>query len=82
MSHPGLPHGRLLLQAVPAEGFLKEPIYFVCRHLVDTSFNTFIWRKHLMVCLFLWLLAIPIYFVDQTSMGGGGAIGSHSIFGG
>ena len=44
----------------------------MCRHLVDTSFNTFIWRKHLMVCLFLWLLAIPIYFVDQTSMGGGG----------
>jgi len=33
---------------------------------------TFIWRKHLMVCLFLGLLAIPIYFVDQTSMGGGG----------
>jgi hypothetical protein len=33
---------------------------------------TFIWRKHLMVCLFLGLLAIPIYFVDQTSIGGGG----------
>ena len=55
-----------------AEGSLKDPIYFVCRHLMDTSFNTFIWRKHLMVCLFLGLLAIPIYFVDQTSMGGGG----------
>jgi len=25
-----------------------------------------------MVCLFLGLLAIPIYFVDQTSMRGGG----------
>jgi hypothetical protein len=31
------------------------------------------WRKHLIICLFLGLLAIPIYFVDQTSMGGGGS---------
>jgi hypothetical protein len=34
---------------------------------------TFIWRKHLMVCLFLGLLAIPIYFLDvaSTQQGGG-----------
>jgi len=31
-----------------------------------------IWRKHLIICLFLGLLAIPIYFLDLASMGGGG----------
>jgi hypothetical protein len=30
------------------------------------------WRKHLTVCLFLGLLAIPIYFLDLASTGGGG----------
>jgi len=35
----------------------------------------FIWRKHLIVCLFLGLLAIPIYFLDHALLGpkaGGG----------
>ena len=32
-----------------------------------------IWRKHLIICLFLWLLAIPIYFLDLASMGWGGS---------
>ena len=32
-----------------------------------------IWRKHLIICLFLGLLTIPIYFVDLASMGRGGA---------
>jgi len=31
-----------------------------------------IWGKHLIICLFLCLLAIPIYFLDLTSTGGGG----------
>ncbi len=34
-----------------------------------------IWRKHLIVCLFLGLLAVPIYFLDQAFLGpqaGGG----------
>ena len=31
-----------------------------------------IWRKHLILCLFLGLLAIPIYFLDLTLLGGGG----------
>jgi hypothetical protein len=31
-----------------------------------------IWRKHLIICLVLGLLAIPIYFVDQAFLGGGG----------
>ena len=31
-----------------------------------------IWRKHLIICLFLGLLTIPIYFVDLASMGRGG----------
>jgi hypothetical protein len=30
------------------------------------------WRKHLIVCLVLGLLAIPIYFLDRTLLGGGG----------
>jgi len=31
-----------------------------------------VWRKHLMICLFLGLLAVPIYFLDFASTGGGG----------
>lgn len=31
-----------------------------------------IWRKHLIICLFLGLLTIPIYFVDLASTGRGG----------
>jgi len=31
-----------------------------------------IWRKHLIICLFLGLLAIPIYFTDLASTGNGG----------
>ena len=32
------------------------------------------WRKHLIICLFLGLLAVPIYFLDLVSTGdrGGG----------
>jgi hypothetical protein len=32
-----------------------------------------IWRKHLIICLVLGLLAIPIYFMDRASTGGGGS---------
>src|SRR5262245_4945556 len=32
-----------------------------------------IWRKHLLVCLFLGLLAIPIYFIDFAATADGGA---------
>jgi hypothetical protein len=31
-----------------------------------------VWRKHLIICLFLGLLAVPIYFLDFSSTGGGG----------
>jgi hypothetical protein len=31
-----------------------------------------IWCKHLIICLFLGLLAVPIYFLDLASSGGGG----------
>jgi hypothetical protein len=31
-----------------------------------------IWRKHLIVCLVLGLLAVPIYFLDRALLGGGG----------
>ncbi|PYK20441.1 MAG: hypothetical protein DME55_02245 [Verrucomicrobia bacterium] len=30
------------------------------------------WHKHLIICLFLGLLAIPIYFLDLALMRGGG----------
>src|SRR6266542_4889947 len=29
------------------------------------------WRKHLIICLFLGLLASPIYFLDRALTGGG-----------
>src|SRR5467141_4764142 len=31
-----------------------------------------IWRKHLIICLFLGLLAVPIYFLDRALLGRGG----------
>jgi hypothetical protein len=31
------------------------------------------WRNHLIICLFLGLLAVPIYFLDVASTGGGGS---------
>jgi hypothetical protein len=31
-----------------------------------------VWRKHLIICLCLGLLAIPIYFMDLASAGEGG----------
>ena len=31
-----------------------------------------IWRKHLIICLFLGLLAVPIYFLDLASAQEGG----------
>ena len=31
-----------------------------------------IWRKHLLICLVLGLLAIPVYFLDRALLGGGG----------
>jgi hypothetical protein len=30
-----------------------------------------IWRRHLIICLFLGFLAVPIYFLDLASTGGG-----------
>src|SRR4030095_190443 len=31
-----------------------------------------LWRKHLITCVFLGLLAIPVYFLDRALLGGGG----------
>ncbi len=31
-----------------------------------------LWRKHLIICLFLGLLAVPIYFLDMASTRDGG----------
>lgn len=35
-----------------------------------------IWRRHLIICLFLGLLAIPIYFLDLAIMGARGGSGN------
>jgi hypothetical protein len=32
-----------------------------------------VWRKHLIICLVLGLLAIPVYFLDQALLGGRGS---------
>jgi len=32
-----------------------------------------VWRKHLIICLVLGLLAIPIYLLDRALLGGGGS---------
>ena len=40
--------------------------------LVDSSLVKSIWRKHLIICLFFGLLAVPIYFAGMASTGGGG----------
>ena len=34
------------------------------------------WHKHLIICLFLGLLAVPIYFLDRALLGGGGGGGN------
>jgi hypothetical protein len=48
----------------------------ICRrNLVDGSLVKSTWRKHLIICLFLGLLAIPIYYLDLAVFGekrGGG----------
>ncbi len=31
-----------------------------------------IWSKHLIICLFLGMLAVPIYFLDLALLAGGG----------
>ncbi len=31
-----------------------------------------VWRKHLIICVILGLLAVPIYFLDRALLGGGG----------
>jgi hypothetical protein len=43
------------------------------RNLVDTTVMKPVWRKHLIICLFLGLLAVPIYFLDRALLGGGGS---------
>ena len=34
-----------------------------------------VWRKHLIICLFLGLLAVPVYFLDRALLGGRGGGG-------
>jgi hypothetical protein len=40
--------------------------------MIVTTLMKSTWRKHLMICLFLGLLAVPIYFLDLAFTGGGG----------
>jgi hypothetical protein len=55
----------------PVCAAMREASYLVI--LVGRSLMQSIWRKHLIICLFLGLLAIPIYFLDLavTEEGGG-----------
>ena len=32
-----------------------------------------VWRKHLIICLSLGLLVVPIYFLDLAFLGGSGS---------
>ena len=43
--------------------------------LIDGTLMKSTWRKHLVICLVLGLLAVPIYYLDQALLGpvrGGG----------
>src|SRR5215467_1135477 len=58
---------------IPAErlnGMCIQP-----ENLINRSLMKSIWRKHLIICLVLGLLAVPIYFLDHALLGpqaGGG----------
>jgi hypothetical protein len=54
----------------PVRAAKREESYLVI--FVDRSLMTAIWRKHLIICLFLGLLAVPIYFLDLASSGEAG----------
>jgi len=41
-------------------------------NLVETTVIKSIWRKHLIICLILGLLTIPVYFLDRAFLGPGG----------
>jgi hypothetical protein len=41
-------------------------------NLIDGSFMRSVWRKHLIICLFLGLMAVPMYFLDLAFTTGGG----------
>jgi hypothetical protein len=40
--------------------------------LIEQKTVTTLWRKHLIICGSLGLLAIPVYFLDRAFLGGGG----------
>src|SRR3954466_13674404 len=42
------------------------------RNLIKGNVMKSVWRRHLIICLILGLLAIPIYFLDRALLGGGG----------
>jgi hypothetical protein len=58
-------------QAADSSGELDHSV-FITGSLINRSGMKDIWRKHLIICLVLGLLAIPIYFLDRALLGGGG----------
>ncbi len=64
-----------MVQGLGGSEIATSPAIVCCDNLVilvDGGFMTAIWRKHLIICLLLGLLAVPIYFLDLASTGGGG----------
>jgi len=52
-----------------------SPSYYKCIHLgnvIELMCVRSVWRKHLIICLVLGLLAIPIYFLDRELLGPSG----------
>src|SRR5438105_13316712 len=55
---------------------IRRNLYDRCIHLdnlIDGSFMRSVWRKHLIICLFLGPMAVPIYLLDRAFLGGGGS---------
>src|SRR4029077_712620 len=51
---------------------LITKVYSPVQILVDRRLMKPVWHKHLIICLFLGLLAVPIYFLDRALLGRGG----------
>ena len=55
---------------------IRRNLYDRCIHLdnlIDGSFMRSVWRKHLIICLFLGPMAVPMYLLDRAFLGGGGS---------
>jgi len=60
------------VQLCRGSDLLRTGVYIAGNYLVERSVMKSLWRKHLIICLVLGLLAIPIYFLDRALLSGGG----------